>query len=76
MTISKSLPNQGQGFALTQRETEVLSLINDGLMYKQISRKLYVSINTVKRHTKGIFRKLGVHSRKQAVTAAREYKML
>lgn len=52
--------------ALTKREVEVLQLVTDGLMDKQIADKLSVSENTVKNHMKSVRRKLGVVNRMQA----------
>jgi LuxR family maltose regulon positive regulatory protein len=57
---------------LSEREHEVLENIADGLTNKQIADKLYVSLNTIRTHTKKIFSKLGVHSRTQAIAKAKE----
>ena len=52
---------------LTEREYEVLSLLNDGHSYRAIGERLYVSLNTVKYFQKSIFAKLGVGSRLEAL---------
>lgn len=52
--------------ALTEREREVLMLLAQGLVNKDIADKLVISTNTVKRHLKAIFDKLGVHTRSAA----------
>ena len=52
--------------ALTEREREVLNLLAQGLGNKEIADKLVISTNTVKRHLKAIFEKLGVHTRSAA----------
>jgi LuxR family maltose regulon positive regulatory protein len=57
--------------ALSEREIEVLGLIASGLSNREIAQKLYLSNSTVKVHTYNIYRKLGVHSRTQAVAKAR-----
>lgn len=55
---------------LTRREREVLSRLARGLTNKGIAHELVISENTVKRHLKSIFAKLGVDSRAGAVAAA------
>jgi LuxR family maltose regulon positive regulatory protein len=64
----------GDGAAdeLTERELAVLRLLPSELSQREIAEALYVSINTVKTHTKGIYRKLGVDTRDEAVSRARE----
>jgi LuxR family maltose regulon positive regulatory protein len=57
---------------LTQRELEVLHLICEGHSNQQISERLVVTMNTVKKHTSNIYGKLGVKRRTQAVARARE----
>ena len=55
---------------LTTREWEVLDLICAGDSTREISAKLFLSEDTVYSHTKSILRKLGVHSRTDAVALA------
>jgi LuxR family transcriptional regulator, maltose regulon positive regulatory protein len=62
--------------ALTERELEVLHLIDAGLSNREIASRLYVSLNTVRTHTKNLYSKLGVHSRTQAITQARDLNLL
>ena len=52
---------------LTPRETEVLSLVADGLSNKEIARRLGISLHTVKFHIESLLRKLGARSRAEAV---------
>ncbi|MGB8021159.1 MAG: response regulator transcription factor [Candidatus Nanopelagicales bacterium] len=61
---------------LTTREAEVLALVAEGLTVRQIAARLYVSEATAKSHLAGIYRKLGVTSRSQAVLAAVRMGML
>jgi LuxR family maltose regulon positive regulatory protein len=57
---------------LSQREMEVLKLIEAGHSNQEIAAKLVISIPTVKRHISNIYAKLGVKSRTQAVSLGRE----
>jgi LuxR family maltose regulon positive regulatory protein len=61
---------------LTDRELAVLRLLPGRLTQRQIAAELFVSLNTVKTHGRGIFRKLGVADRQQAVQRARELGLL
>ncbi len=65
--LNRHLP----GDQLTQRELEILGLIVEGLSNAEIAQKLFLSLATVKVHTRNIYGKLGVNSRTQAVAATR-----
>jgi LuxR family maltose regulon positive regulatory protein len=56
---------------LSERELEVLQLIAEGLTNQEVAAKLFLSLNTVKVHTRNIYGKLDAHSRTQAVARAR-----
>jgi len=58
--------------SLSEREIQVLRLLASELSGPQIARDLFVSRNTLSSHTKHIFTKLGVTSRRAAVLRARE----
>jgi LuxR family maltose regulon positive regulatory protein len=62
--------------ALSERELEVLRLLNGPLSTPEIAGQLVVSANTVRSHIKNIYGKLGVHGRSGAVTRARELGLL
>lgn len=55
---------------LTQREEEVLDLLTQGITYKGVASKLFISETTVKTHVNNIFQKLQVNDRTQAVLYA------
>jgi two-component system, NarL family, response regulator LiaR len=55
---------------LTERETEVLTLLARGKANKQIARDLFVALSTVKTHVNNLYRKLDISSRTQAALYA------
>jgi two-component system, NarL family, response regulator LiaR len=59
----------GRERGLTERESEVVVLLAQGLRNQEIASALYVSIDTVKTHLRAAFRKLGVTNRAQATAA-------
>jgi LuxR family maltose regulon positive regulatory protein len=61
---------------LTERELAVLRLLDTDLSQREIGATLYVSVNTVKTHMRGIFRKLDASSRPEAVQRARTLGLL
>lgn len=61
---------------LSDRETEVLKLVAQGYVNKEIAQRLAISPATVGSHIKNLYRKLAVHSRVQVVRAAQERGLL
>jgi LuxR family transcriptional regulator, maltose regulon positive regulatory protein len=61
---------------LSERELEVLQLIEAGKSNRRIAQELFVTAGTVKTHIRNIYRKLDVHSRTQALVRARELNLL
>jgi ATP/maltotriose-dependent transcriptional regulator MalT len=61
---------------LSERELEVLRLLASGLTNREIADNLFIAVGTVKNHTNGIYRKLGVHNRAGALNRARELELL
>ena len=71
--ITAEGPSQG---TLSDRELEVLRLLATPLSGPEIARRLFVSINTLRTHTKRIFTKLDVNTRAAAVSRAAELGLL
>jgi DNA-binding NarL/FixJ family response regulator len=62
--------------SLTNRELEILRLIGDGLGNDEIAVTLHISGHTVASHIQNLYRKMGVHSRAQAVAVANRIGLL
>ena len=65
-----------QHYGLTQREREILELMNEGLAKKEIAERLFLSYYTIDTHVKNIYAKLHVHSRSEAVLKARRERLI
>lgn len=61
---------------LTGRELEVLNLMSEGLKYKEIAERLFISLNTVRYHVKTVYGKLNVNNRTQAIKKAHKLQIL
>lgn len=59
---------------LTEREKEVLELLSQGLLYKEIADKKFISIDTVKKHVGNIYRKLHVNNKVEAINKFNHFK--
>jgi len=57
-------------YNLTERESEVLKYLVNGMSYKLVADKCCVSLDTVRSHVKSIYKKLQVHSKSEAVSKA------
>lgn len=68
--LSGAITRKKEGFGLTARELEVLSLLPKGQTSSNIAAQLFVSEATIKTHLASIYRKLAVASRTEAVVAA------
>ncbi|TML91846.1 MAG: response regulator transcription factor [Actinobacteria bacterium] len=64
------------GGILTKRERDILTRVESGASNKAIAAELTVSLNTVRTHVQSILKKLGAHSKLQAVSMAREQGVL
>lgn len=63
---------EAQLLSLTQRQYDVLVLLSKGMSIKLISRRLHISVPTVKSHTLQIYRRLAANNKTEAVFVARE----
>lgn len=61
---------------ISQRELEVLQLISEGLSNQEIGERLFISESTIKTHVSSLFVKLDVKRRTQAVTRAKEWRVI
>jgi LuxR family maltose regulon positive regulatory protein len=61
---------------LSDRELQVLRLLPTALSSTEMAETLFVSVNTVRSHLKGIYTKLNAHSRYEAVARAKELNLL
>mgnify|MGYP001817178946 CR=1 FL=1 len=73
---ARETPAQSLIDPLSERESQVLQLLTTDLSGPEIAEKLMVSVNTVRFHTKNIYGKLGVNSRRQAVARAERLGLL
>jgi LuxR family transcriptional regulator, maltose regulon positive regulatory protein len=64
------------GEELSERELGVLRLLHSELSLREIGAELFVSLNTIKTHTRNIYLKLGAGGREEAVARARELGLL
>lgn len=63
-------PKEKFYFNLTEREQEILKLLVQGMLYKEIGNKLNISPNTAKKHVLNIYSKLHVNNKTQALALA------
>jgi LuxR family transcriptional regulator, maltose regulon positive regulatory protein len=68
--------DQGLIDPLSPRELDVLRLLGTHLDGPDIARQLFVSLNTVRTHTKNIYAKLGVNNRRSAVRRGEELDLM
>ena len=61
---------------LTRRGTEILEQIATGKSRKRIAQELFIDLETVKSHIKNIYHKLNVHSKADAIKAAKDNKFI
>ena len=76
VSAGASAPPSSLAERLSEREGEVLHLIDQGLSNQEIAEQFVVALSTVKWHVNNLFGKLGVRSRTQALLRARELNLL
>jgi LuxR family maltose regulon positive regulatory protein len=70
---STNAARQAEEETFSSRELEVLQLLKSELNGPEIAERLVVSLNTVRYHTKNIYRKLGANTRLEAIQRAKEF---
>src|SRR5580693_7111456 len=68
--IDEALRWPGREIGLTERESELLSLLSTGMTNRELGSHLYVSENTIKTHLRSLYAKLEVRNRAQAASLA------
>ena len=66
--IDETLRWPGREIGLTERESELLSLLSTGMTNRELGSHLYVSENTIKTQLRSLYAKLGVRNRAQAAS--------
>ncbi|MEO7310684.1 MAG: response regulator transcription factor [Chitinophagaceae bacterium] len=74
MKLGYSLPDNK--IRLNKRETEVIEGLVQGLTYKMIGEKYFISVDTVRTYIRNIYEKLQVNSRSEAVVKAIKYRLV
>ena len=70
--IPSSVENK-PSLELTKRELEILTLVKQGMLSKEISSKLYISLHTVNTHRQRLLEKLGANNSIEAIIFATKY---
>lgn len=68
--IDDALRWPGRDVGLTERESEILSLLSTGMTNRELGGALYLSENTIKSHLRSLYAKLGIRNRAQAAALA------
>lgn len=78
LTMAGELPPLDKDifFDLSEREQEILKLLVNGLAYKEIGERLFISPHTAKKHVINIYNKLHINSKAQAIKMAYERGLL
>ncbi|MDB4335098.1 response regulator transcription factor, partial [bacterium] len=65
--LKQSLKFLKSEFNLTDREVDILQSISEGYSNPEIAKKLFLSVNTIKYHTRNLYQKLDINNRTQAI---------
>ncbi len=76
LNLFAELAGPRQQYGLTRREKEILGLMLEGLVKKEIAERLFLSYYTIDTHVKNIYAKLHVHSRTEALAKARRERLI
>jgi LuxR family transcriptional regulator, maltose regulon positive regulatory protein len=74
--VQPSIQNARLVEPLSERELQVLRLLDSALTSEEIGRELFVSVNTIRTHIRNIYAKLGVNRRGDAVQRAQELNLM
>ncbi|MDN4164449.1 response regulator transcription factor [Cytophagales bacterium LB-30] len=65
-----------EDFGLTDRETELLMQLKNGLTYEEIASNLHISYHTVRKHIENIYRKMQVNNKVEAIQKASHNRLM
>ena len=68
MRLVRVNPHERYMDILTKREVEIIELVCQGLTYKQIAEKMYITSFTVNQHLKKVYVKMNVHSKSELIS--------
>ena len=74
--LGRPIRRTSEADELTDREQDVLRLLDERRTKREIGAALFLSYNTIHSHTKSIYRKLGASSRQDALARARELALI
>jgi len=63
--VDNALNRLAQRYGLSKRESEIAGYMIRGYTFRQMSEEIFISIDTVRSHSKNLYRKLGIHKRQE-----------
>ena len=76
LIIKFTITEQDSDIKLSEREKEILQMVRKGMLSKEISEKLYLSIHTVNKHRQNIMQKMNTNNILEAIEYARKLGLL